>query len=191
MVTFGIHYVIEDGSLTPENVFAGLALFNQLTVPLFIFPVTVPIIISAVVSTRRIEEFLSLTEIKRTVVPANLIDDPAKEIADRNKYQKIPKQMIFGLKHIEEDEEQQTETEHWMEMKKYPDQILEDALYQQKDNIVEILNAKFSWNGNDKPTLDLPNLTIPKRKFSFGLFEGENVPHRPALARSVEERIGS
>jgi hypothetical protein len=31
-------------------VFSGLALFNQLTVPLFIFPITVPIIISAMVS---------------------------------------------------------------------------------------------------------------------------------------------
>ncbi|XP_046995474.1 ATP-binding cassette sub-family C member Sur [Schistocerca americana] len=61
LVTFGACFLMEE-PLTPANVFAGLALFNQLTVPLFIFPVTVPIIISAVVSTRRLQEFLSLPE---------------------------------------------------------------------------------------------------------------------------------
>jgi len=49
-VTFGVYFLLEEKSLTPENVFSGLALFNQLTVPLFIFPITVPIIISAMVS---------------------------------------------------------------------------------------------------------------------------------------------
>lgn len=49
LVTFGIYFLVEDSELTPDSVFAGLALFNQLTVPLFIFPVTVPIIISAMV----------------------------------------------------------------------------------------------------------------------------------------------
>jgi hypothetical protein len=50
LVTFGLHFLLEGSSLAPENVFSGLALFNQLTVPLFIFPITVPIIISALVS---------------------------------------------------------------------------------------------------------------------------------------------
>lgn len=50
LVTFGVYFLLEARPLTPENVFSGLALFNQLTVPLFIFPITVPIIISAMVS---------------------------------------------------------------------------------------------------------------------------------------------
>lgn len=41
--------MLEKAPLPTANVFAGLALFNQLTVPLFIFPITVPIIISAMV----------------------------------------------------------------------------------------------------------------------------------------------
>jgi hypothetical protein len=48
-----------------SNVFAALALFNQLTVPLFIFPITIPLIISCRISTRRIETFLSQPEIER------------------------------------------------------------------------------------------------------------------------------
>lgn len=52
---------------TAARLFASLALFNQLTVPLFIFPITIPIILSAVVSTARLEAFLCRPEV-RTVV---------------------------------------------------------------------------------------------------------------------------
>lgn len=48
---------------TAARLFASLALFNQLTVPLFIFPITIPIILSAVVSTRRLQAFLAQPEV--------------------------------------------------------------------------------------------------------------------------------
>jgi ABC-type multidrug transport system fused ATPase/permease subunit len=53
---------LEEERLQPSAVFAGLAFFNQLTVPLFIFPLLVPVLIDAMVSGRRIAEFLSLPE---------------------------------------------------------------------------------------------------------------------------------
>lgn len=52
-------------AFSSSNVFTALALFNQLTVPLFIFPITIPIIISCLISTRRIERFLSQPEISK------------------------------------------------------------------------------------------------------------------------------
>lgn len=52
-------------TFTTGRVFAALALFNQLTVPLFIFPITIPMIISAMVSTRRLENFLRQPEIQK------------------------------------------------------------------------------------------------------------------------------
>lgn len=55
----------ENIEFNSSNVFTALALFNQLTVPLFIFPITIPIIISSLISTRRIERFLSQTEIEK------------------------------------------------------------------------------------------------------------------------------
>jgi hypothetical protein len=56
----------DDGiEFSSANVFAALALFNQLTVPLFIFPITIPLIISCLISTRRIERFLSQSEIEK------------------------------------------------------------------------------------------------------------------------------
>lgn len=55
----------EEIAFNSSNVFAALALFNQLTVPLFIFPITIPIIISCLISTKRIERFLSQPELSK------------------------------------------------------------------------------------------------------------------------------
>jgi len=51
--------------LNASRLFSSLALFQQLTVPLLIFPITVPIIIAARVSTRRLERFLKSSEIQK------------------------------------------------------------------------------------------------------------------------------
>lgn len=45
-----LHYYLLEEPITLSCLFASLALFNQLTVPLFIFPVMLPIIVSAIVS---------------------------------------------------------------------------------------------------------------------------------------------
>ncbi|XP_046390100.1 ATP-binding cassette sub-family C member 9 isoform X2 [Ischnura elegans] len=85
LVTFGTHLAIagEDSTaLTPANIFAALALFNQLTVPLFIFPVTVPIAINAMVSTKRLEEFLSLPEMN-CFIPSQQDDSEMEEDDNR------------------------------------------------------------------------------------------------------------
>uniref|UniRef100_A0A1A9ZP07 ATP-binding cassette sub-family C member Sur n=1 Tax=Glossina pallidipes TaxID=7398 RepID=A0A1A9ZP07_GLOPL len=50
---------------TASRLFSALALFQQLTVPLLIFPVTVPIMLSAMVSTKRLERFLAANEIEK------------------------------------------------------------------------------------------------------------------------------
>lgn len=69
-VTLAVFIGMEGGNgdnsqFTAGRVFAALALFNQMTVPLFIFPITVPIIIAAIISTRRLEEFLDQPEVQR------------------------------------------------------------------------------------------------------------------------------
>lgn len=68
-VTFAVFLSIETDDVmdkfTTGRVFAALALFNQLTVPLFIFPITIPMIISAIVSTRRLEGFLRQPEVQK------------------------------------------------------------------------------------------------------------------------------
>lgn len=67
-VTFAVFINMEGGDsaeFTSSRVFAALALFNQMTVPLFIFPITVPIIISAIVSTKRLMSFFDQPEVHR------------------------------------------------------------------------------------------------------------------------------
>lgn len=68
-MTFAVFLSIERNDVmdkfTTGRVFAALALFNQLTVPLFIFPITIPMIISAIVSTRRLEVFLRQPEVQK------------------------------------------------------------------------------------------------------------------------------
>ncbi|XP_034942129.1 ATP-binding cassette sub-family C member Sur-like [Chelonus insularis] len=70
LFTFGVYFWVEQTHLDAGNVFASLALFSQLTVPLFIFPVIIPIILNARISTKRLEDFLSLPEV------INVLPDP-------------------------------------------------------------------------------------------------------------------
>ncbi|XP_071446866.1 ATP-binding cassette sub-family C member Sur isoform X2 [Hetaerina americana] len=104
LVTFGTHLAIaeEDSlSLTPANIFAALALFNQLTVPLFIFPVTVPIAINAMVSTRRLEDFLSLSEMN-CFIPSQQ-DDSEVEDEDNKITRKEPPDKYSRTSHTFDD----------------------------------------------------------------------------------------
>ncbi|KAL7741933.1 hypothetical protein ACLKA6_012144 [Drosophila palustris] len=68
LVTLAVYvYLPQDSRLNfnASHLFSALALFQQLTVPLLIFPITVPIIIAARVSTRRLERFLHAPEIQK------------------------------------------------------------------------------------------------------------------------------
>lgn len=56
-----------EGDFSSSRVFSALALFNQLTIALFIFPITVPITISAIISTRRLETFMALPDVQKEV----------------------------------------------------------------------------------------------------------------------------
>ncbi|XP_051858147.1 ATP-binding cassette sub-family C member Sur isoform X1 [Drosophila albomicans] len=68
LVTLAIYVCLPQDSrlsFNASHLFSALALFQQLTVPLLIFPITVPIIIAARVSTRRLERFLHAPEIQK------------------------------------------------------------------------------------------------------------------------------
>uniref|UniRef100_A0A182P340 ABC transmembrane type-1 domain-containing protein n=1 Tax=Anopheles epiroticus TaxID=199890 RepID=A0A182P340_9DIPT len=67
IVTIAVFLTLENNpiELTAGRLFASLALFNQLTVPLFIFPITIPVTLSAIVSTARLEAFFGQPEVER------------------------------------------------------------------------------------------------------------------------------
>lgn len=108
----------ENIEFNSSNVFTALALFNQLTVPLFIFPITIPIIISSLISTRRIERFLSQPEVEKEfegvkhmarVLSKNndLLDDDPKTplaIGENEKLFQISRETIIDEEEMEEKE---------------------------------------------------------------------------------------
>ncbi|KAG0730314.1 ATP-binding cassette sub-family C member Sur [Chionoecetes opilio] len=69
LVTFGLHTLVEGRPLEAGRVFSGLALFNQLTVPLFILPIILSHTIRAKNSVRRLESFLRTPDVEGPRTP--------------------------------------------------------------------------------------------------------------------------
>ncbi|CAL4064790.1 unnamed protein product, partial [Meganyctiphanes norvegica] len=69
LVTFGLYSLLEGGALESARVFSGLALFNQLTVPLFILPIILSHTIRAKSSARRLKNFLDSPEVEGPTTP--------------------------------------------------------------------------------------------------------------------------
>ena len=63
MITFSLFPLIEQRPLTAATVFTSIALFNQITTPLYIVPLVIPMLVSAIVSHRRLVDYLSIAEL--------------------------------------------------------------------------------------------------------------------------------
>ncbi|XP_017788164.1 PREDICTED: ATP-binding cassette sub-family C member Sur [Habropoda laboriosa] len=157
------------------NVFASLALFSQLTVPLLIFPVMIPIIINAKISTRRIEEFLELPEIEN-VLPnpeekVEVVESPPSQnnSVDENTVEtmKAHNAPTFGsLDSIKEDEEDGQSCglrDFKLEIASSVDTVFE------KDPEVPVLRMKscgFSW-GTEESLLSIADLNFPRGQLTL------------------------
>lgn len=154
LVTLGVYYYIEGSSLSPANVFSALALFNQLTVPLCIFPITVPIIISALISTKRLEEFFALQE-TINILPA--VHEPVfPKSSKKNKPDnttEVRRESAFGLKDIVEETDDTGDSN---------DTINKEDIKVHKSSVCILRDAGFSWGEEEKPTLWIDKLNIPK-----------------------------
>ncbi|XP_063873338.1 ATP-binding cassette sub-family C member 9-like isoform X2 [Scylla paramamosain] len=69
LVTFGLYTLVEGRPLEAGRVFSGLALFNQLTVPLFILPIILSHTIRAKNSVRRLEFFFQTPDVEGPRTP--------------------------------------------------------------------------------------------------------------------------
>ncbi|XP_076279079.1 sulfonylurea receptor [Lasioglossum baleicum] len=176
LFTFGVYYWIEERGLEAGNVFAGLALFSQLTVPLLIFPVMLPIIINATVSTTRIKDFLQLPEMEN-VLPD--LGDRKSEIVDNASSRtnsvedstvaatKMHSGVTFGsLDNIEEDEEDRQSCslrEYNLNIDSSVDTVFE------KDPEIPVLRMKycmFLW-GCEEGQLLIKNLSFPRGQLTL------------------------
>ncbi|XP_060812927.1 ATP-binding cassette sub-family C member Sur isoform X1 [Bombus pascuorum] len=176
LFTFAAYFWLEEKSLEAGNVFASLALFSQLTVPLLIFPVMIPIIINAMISTNRIEEFLQLPEIDNVLPNLN---DAKSEVAENisSLVNSIEESTIetmkthntpnFGsLDNIKEDEEDGQSSDfadYTIDINSSVDTVFE------KDPEIPVLTMKrcgFSW-GTDESLLSVSDLSFPRGQLTI------------------------
>ncbi|XP_060810870.1 ATP-binding cassette sub-family C member Sur isoform X2 [Amyelois transitella] len=154
VVTFTVYYFLENNkNLTAVNVFAGLALFNQLTVPLLILPVTVLMVIQAKVSTQRIHDFLDLPESNNVKED---VDESLKTPCD-----------IFNEAFIDVSPEEKTSTDQNDEVIETEDQFSDEENSNLKpgyEYLARFRNAAFSWGMKNEALLEIDDLDIPTGK---------------------------
>ncbi|CAK1552104.1 unnamed protein product [Leptosia nina] len=144
VITFIAQYLLGKSSeLTTVNIFAGLALFNQLTIPLLILPVTVLMVIQAMVSTRRLQDFLDLPE-------SNNLKD---EIYIKNSE--------FNDDFLDSIENPLSEKEEHDVNSVENNSVVQEKTY---DYLVRFRNAIYSWGTKDNPSLEIEDLDIPTGK---------------------------
>ncbi|PZC84367.1 hypothetical protein B5X24_HaOG200320 [Helicoverpa armigera] len=156
-ITFTVYYLLDNNSqLTATNVFAGLALFNQLTVPLLILPVTVLMVIQAMVSTKRIRDFLELPE-------SNNVQEGKDE--ERKKSTEDRSQEVFLDRNESEDSNVISKDETDGEC---VDQFSDDEVFtmatRRSGPLVTFKNAAFTWGKRSDMLLEIDDLEIPTGK---------------------------
>ncbi|GBP81154.1 ATP-binding cassette sub-family C member 9 [Eumeta japonica] len=143
--------------LTAANVFASLALFNQLSIPLLVLPVTVLMVIQAKISTTRISDFLMLPE------SGNAKEDSHSHCPYEVQQTKGVGQRVNNddsiLQSVTESSDSEIEDsdieEHFED---YPNNINDEN---NKKVLVQYKDAQFSWTSKDISSLEIDELQIP------------------------------
>ncbi|XP_011881729.1 PREDICTED: ATP-binding cassette sub-family C member Sur [Vollenhovia emeryi] len=173
LFTFGIYFWLEERNLDAGNVFASLALFSQLTVPLFIFPVIVPIIINAMISTTRLEEFLQLPETVN-ILPVSNDRNSMANMSKANSYidnnvEAVNSVATFGsLDNIVEDEEDLRSSilrEFDLPIDSSVDTVFEKDP-EVPESVLKVTPSTFTW-GSDENTLTVNALNFPRGQLTI------------------------
>ncbi|XP_025268777.1 ATP-binding cassette sub-family C member Sur isoform X2 [Camponotus floridanus] len=174
LFTFGIYFWLEERNLDAGNFFVSLALFSQLTVPLFIFPAIVPIIINALTSTTRLEEFLFLPEIINILPEPNDRKPAADTLSMTNSYTDNDMEVInsattFGsLDNIVEDEEHSQSNilrEFSLAIDSSVDTVFEKDP-EVPESVLRIRSSTFAWE-SDENRLTINALNFPRGQLTI------------------------
>ncbi|XP_039293075.1 ATP-binding cassette sub-family C member Sur isoform X2 [Nilaparvata lugens] len=153
LVTLIAWHLIGDDKLNAADLFSALALFNQLTVPLFILPIAVPIILSAIISTKRLETFLNLPEVSQ-VIPSVKTDVSRGVSSDTTVTESTQRRdSSFGLVDITEAEEEEDDEEEEDAKKAEPN-----------SDAVTVDRALFSHSKENEEAIRVDRVSIPKGK---------------------------
>lgn len=182
--------------MTAVNVFAGLAFFNQLTVPLLILPVTVLMVVQAVV--RRIAYFIKNTLRYSTfdiALPGDKSDNNTFQVStrrirdflelpeannvtaeDNNDDQRKPDKFNDAFVENSPDEETsfwEKEDENVISDGEKDDQFSDDETSNsnpKSEYLVRFRNAVFTWGMKNDTLLEVDDLDIPAGKFCAELY---------------------
>ncbi|XP_075969494.1 sulfonylurea receptor isoform X2 [Anticarsia gemmatalis] len=163
VITFTVYYFIDNnGRFTAVNVFAGLALFNQLTVPLLILPVTVLMVIQAMVSTKRLQDFLELPESNNVAEDKEVYVQNSKTDGSHELFlseEVADKEIMDSNDPVIKDESDGAEC-----VDQFSDDEVSNMPARIPDYIVSFKNAALTWGKSNDMLLEVDDLDIPAGK---------------------------
>ncbi|XP_059501849.1 ATP-binding cassette sub-family C member 8-like isoform X2 [Stegostoma tigrinum] len=183
MVTFSIYSSVSGTPLTANKAFTALALFDKFNAPLYLLPMTVKIMVNAVVSTCRLSSFFNAEELKRT---ASVVGSKEGEYclthpdtSDRNGYMPVELVQTEGKDFPDHSNNCNDSLDH--PDKPHLDSLITDCNGATSDesnvndvellpscsngNVLEIHNGCFTWDRNsDKSVLQDISVKISRSK---------------------------
>nr|XP_054751164.1 ATP-binding cassette sub-family C member 9-like [Lytechinus pictus]XP_054751165.1 ATP-binding cassette sub-family C member 9-like [Lytechinus pictus] len=168
LVSFGTYTLFTGKPLLPDVAFASLSFFNQLTIPLFLLPMTLAIMVNAVVSSNRLLNFFLAPEVE-TAATADVLREDTHCDGDENG--QVP---AVGFRQPSTSEKssllQNEDTSH-----KYGygsvDRLSRSEVAPSPipdDVAVKLVNASFTWDSDSNlPIISRANVEIPAGKLTM------------------------
>ncbi|XP_073944088.1 sulfonylurea receptor isoform X3 [Choristoneura fumiferana] len=161
VITFTVYYFLDNSNtFTAVNIFTGLALFNQLSVPLLILPVTVLMVIQALVSTNRIKEYLDLPESNNVREEENIAFCQRKR-SDKFNIAFVdikPEDNSLDNNVVDTNESDDPNSDQ------YSDEDMFTTADDKEEILVKFRNAAFTWGLKNDSLLEVDHLDIPAGK---------------------------
>ncbi|XP_063359524.1 ATP-binding cassette sub-family C member Sur [Cydia amplana] len=159
MITFTVYYYLDDSNtFTAVNIFTGLALFNQLSVPLLILPVTVLMVIQAMVSTNRIKRYLDLPESK------NIREDDNEAVCQRKSTDTFNDAFVDVKPDDSLTENPARDEADDLSSDQFSDEDMFNVVEDKQEILIRFRNAGFSWGPKNDIALEVDYLDIPTGK---------------------------
>ncbi|XP_071504808.1 ATP-binding cassette sub-family C member 9-like [Diadema antillarum] len=170
LVSFGTYTFLTGKPLTPDVAFSSLSFFNQLTIPLFLLPMTLATMVNAVVSSNRLLNFFMAPEVETAEFAENLREEtdgydhdngqlPAVDFRQPSSSEKASllqnedKSNHHSNGYGSLDRRSKTESA--------PSPVPDDVA-------VKIVNGNFTWDENSNlPVISKVNVEIPAGKLTM------------------------
>ncbi|XP_071960045.1 ATP-binding cassette sub-family C member 8-like [Antedon mediterranea] len=176
LVAYGLYEVFEGTPLTPDVAFSSLSLFNQITIPLFVMPMTFTFLVNAHVSTKRLQNFLQSPECEerddgRQKIEVVLDRDKStiEDDDDLNTACRLPPNKLRSKRRINSDRTLLVNAADGNQYGTFStSNAIPTSIDISDDLILKIENGNFTWDVDSPlPTLANINMEIPAGKLTM------------------------